>query len=150
METSIFGPGADLWIVPERKTSHLVQNLDWYLNFQIAKTTHHQPMKPAPQVIEILKKCELEGYNWAPENSDALLILSSKTVPNRWVMVLRGSDQLENWVQTACEKWKKMNSPSVRIFLPQGVSTQQFDKLWKKAGGGSATIIADRESSANG
>jgi len=149
-ETSIFGPGSDLWIVPERKNSNTVQNLDWYLNFQISKSVHHQPKNPAPQVLEILKKCALEGYDWAPQEAEALLILSSHAVPNRWVMVLKGSDRLEAWAETAATKWKKMNSPTVRVFLPQGVSTQQFDKLWKKAGGGSVTIVADRGSTTNG
>lgn len=143
-ETSIFGTGSDLWIVPERKSSNIVQNLDWYLNFQIAKSAQHQMKSPPPQVLEILKNCALEGYDWAPQDTEALLILSSHLVPSRWVMVLKGSDELENWVETAVKKWKKLKSPSVRIFLPNGVSTQQFDKLWKKAGGGSVTLVADR------
>lgn len=149
-ESPLFGPGSDLWIVPERKNSQIVKNLDWYLNFQISKSVHHQPKNPAPAILDILKKSGLEGYDWAPQEADALLILSSKHVPNRWVMVLKGSDQPDAWVERAVEKWKKMNSPTVRIFLPQGLSSQQFEKLWKKNGGGSVTVIEDRGDLSNG
>lgn len=150
-DNSPFGPGADLWIVPERQNSNLVQKLDWYLNFQISKSAQHQPPSLAPEVMDILKNCALEGYDWAPQESSALLILASPFVPARWVMVLKDSDRLDAWAKTAVEKWKKMNSPSVRIFLPHNIPASQFESFWKKAGGDtSAMIVVDSKDAKHG
>lgn len=146
-----FAPGSDLWIVPERKSSNWVQRLDWYLNFQIAKSSQHQSHEIPSEVIDILKNCSLEGYDWVPKETKALLILASPYVPARWVMVLKDSDHFESWVKEAAEKWKKMNSPSVRVFLPHNASSSQFQSLWKKAGGTDAvTVVTDSEGSAHG
>lgn len=144
-------PGSDLWIVPERKNSSLVPRLDWYLNFQIAKSSLHHRAALPPAVSEILKECALEGYDWAPEESEALLILASPFLPCRWVMVLKNSSQFDSWVKAAVEKWKKMNSPTVRIFLPHEVSASDFRKIWKKEGGSdSVIIVTDKEEVVHG
>lgn len=144
-QQSIFESGSDLWIIPDRKNSKLAQKLDWYLNFQILKSVQHRTVPlPAP-VHDILNSCHLKGYDWAPEESDSLLILSSHIFPNRWVLQIQGSDQLESWIQSAVEKWKGLNRPSVRIFLPQSVSIAQFERMWRKAGGSEdAIFIADQ------
>ncbi len=141
---SPFAPGADLWIIPERKSSKLVQKMDWYLNFQIAKSVQHQSQTLSQNVLEILKACALNGYDFAPDASaDALMILSSQTLPNRWVMVLKGSDETESWFKTAATKWKKMNSPSIRLFLPQGLHRSEALKLWKRFGGDDSVHIIE-------
>jgi hypothetical protein len=133
-----FASGADLWIVPERKKSRQVQHLDWYLGFQIAKSVQHQPATLSDKVTSILDACALKNYDFAGpsgEELDALLILSSRTLPNRWVMVLKGSDNLEGWATEAIRKWKKMNSPTLRVFLPEGCKQSEMQKLWKRLGG---------------
>jgi len=138
VDPSAFSAGADLWIVPERKKSRLVQKIDWYLNFQIAKSVQHQTKTVSKDIHEILKNCALDGlkgYDFLPEESDALMILSNQSLPNRWVMILKGSEDIETWLTTAVQKWKKMNSPSVRIFLPEGLKQNEVAKLWKRLGG---------------
>jgi hypothetical protein len=139
VDPQAFSAGADLWIVPERKKSRLVQKIDWYLGFQIAKSVQHQSKTLSTDLLDILKSCALEGekgYDFIPSpDADALLILSSRNLPNRWVMIIRGSEDVETWLKTAIEKWKKMNSPSLRIFLPEGQLKADIAKLWKRLGG---------------
>lgn len=138
VDPQAFSAGADLWIVPERKKSKLVQKIDWYLNFQIAKSVQHQSKTLSEDILDILKSCALQGqkgYDFVPTDSEALMILSAAHLPNRWVMIVRGSDDLETWLKTAVQKWKKMNSPSLRIFLPEGQSKAEVAKLWKRLGG---------------
>ncbi|MGZ5280489.1 MAG: hypothetical protein ACXWC9_11125 [Pseudobdellovibrionaceae bacterium] len=138
VDPSAFSAGADLWIVPERKKSRLVQKIDWYLNFQIAKSVQHQSKTVSKDICEILKNCALvglKGYDFVPDESDALMILSNQNLPNRWVMILKGSEDIETWLKAAVQKWKKMNSPSVRIFLPEGLKQTEVAKLWKRLGG---------------
>ncbi len=146
-----FTAGADLWIVPERKKSRQVQHLDWYLGFQIAKSVQHQSPVLSDKVTSILDACALKNYDFAEstsEEQDALLILSSRTLPNRWVMVLRGSDNLESWTAEAIHKWKKMNSPSLRVFLPEGCKQSEMQKLWKKLGGPESVQLIEEASHA--
>ena len=146
MDPLVFGAGSDLWIVPERNSSHFVQKMDWLLNFQISKATQHQSPTLPKQVLQILENAALKDYDWAPSSNDSLLILSSQCLPNRWVMVLRGSDRIETWAEQAVQKWKKMKSPSVRVFLPHGTGKNRFADLWKKSGGtAEVVIIEDRE-----
>lgn len=134
-ESLAFAPGADLWIVPERKNSELVQKLDWYLNFQIAQSAHHQTREISPALQNIVKSCELPSFPTEAQDRDSMLVLSNALFPNRWVLVVRGSDDAFSWTKKAVDKWRKMNSPSVRIFLPQTMTTEQFETLWKKFGG---------------
>jgi hypothetical protein len=150
-ESLAFGPGSDLWIVPERKNSELVQKLDWYLNFQIAQSAHHQSLQISPTLQNILKECGLKTYHPEQEERDCMMILSSALFPNRWVLVVRGSDDLASWTEKAIDKWKKMNKPSVRVFLPQEVSAAQFEKLWKKSGGSeNITVVAEHDEGFHG
>jgi hypothetical protein len=145
-ELTALSSGADLWIVPERKKSRWVQKLDWYLNFQIAKSLKHRPRELSDKVQYLLKACALENYDFLPDSTDSLLVLSTRNLPNRWILVLKGSDELQPWVQAAVDKWKKMNFPSLRIFLPDGVSKEEIKKLWKKAGGGEDLSLIEEAS----
>lgn len=136
-------PGADLWIVPERKKSAFTQKIDWYLNFQIARSVQHQSKMLSPIVTQILESCELKGYSFYPEEAEALLILSTHNLPNRWVMVLKGSEDMDYWLNTALQKWRGLNSPSLRVFLPEGAKLADVNKLWKRIGGDdSVTFIS--------
>ncbi len=153
-EDLAFAAGSDLWIVPERKNSEMAQRMDWYLNFQIAKASHHQTRSLELPLQNILQECEI-GTETKTEkvigDLDSLLILSSKYFPNRWVLVLKGCDDVAAWAEKAVEKWKKMQSPSLRVFLPENLSSGQFEKLWSKFGGSSSlTIVADQDEKLHG
>jgi hypothetical protein len=127
-----FLPGADLWVAPERKSSGLTQRLDWYLNFQISKAAKHQGRELPQRVEELLIKCGLPHLDFAENDRDGLLVPSSHLLPNRWVLVLRGSDQFEAWVQNIFLKWNQLQKPSLRVFLPSGKSLEEFRRAWGK------------------
>ena len=136
-QASSLNPGADLWVVPERQNSKLARKIDWYLNFQITRSAQHETKILPPQVSEILKKSGLEDLDWVEQNAstkkESLLILSAAAFPNRWVMVVRESKNFEKWIENIYERWLKMSSPSLRVFLPIGVSGTQFENAWRKA-----------------
>jgi hypothetical protein len=129
---SAFSSGADLWVAPERKNSRLTQRLDWYLNFQISKSAKHESPPLPPKIEELLLKCELPQLDFKESDRDGLLIPSAQLLPNRWVLVLRGSDQFESWVQNIFLNWMQLSNPSLRVFLPTGKSEDDFQKAWKK------------------
>lgn len=127
--------GADLWVIPETKNSRLAQKIDWYLNFQITRSARHQSKELPDKVKEILKKSGLKNFDWVEQNAvpgkEALLLLSINALPNRWVMQVRESHQFQKWIENIHEHWTKMNMPSLRIFLPTGISGTQFESAWR-------------------
>jgi hypothetical protein len=125
-------PGADLWVVPPMDQSQQTQKIDWYLNFQIAKFSLHQRPALPPRVKEIVKLCDLDEQTKALPASSDLLILSSQTLPNRWVLLASGSEDLPTWTQKIFAHWSDMNKPTLRIFLPESVAKNDFEKIWKK------------------
>jgi len=129
---SCLNPGAELWIVPERRSSRLVQRIDWYLNFQIAKATKHRPRSLPPEIEDILEKCDLPKMDWSQSAIDCLLIPSSHVFPNHWVLIIRDSDQWSDWVQSIATQWTQMKKPSLRVFLPTGKGLSDFEKAWGK------------------
>lgn len=131
-QASSFLPGADLWVSPERKNSSLTQRLDWYLNFQISKAAKHQGRDLSQKIEELLIKCGLPHLDFDENDKDGLMIPSSHLLPNRWVLILRGSDQFDVWVQNVFLKWNQMSKPSLRVFLPEGTSAEDFKRAWKK------------------
>ncbi len=134
-ENAVFSAGSDLWIVPERKHSPWVRKLDWLLNFQMARSGQHQSRHLPEPVVEILKNCELPGYDFIPDENSSLMIWATPYVPARWVVVIHDGGNLQSWIRAAVQKWKDLNSPSVRVFLPQGIKPASFLETWKQAGG---------------
>lgn len=135
-QASRLNSGADLWVVPETKSSKMAQKIDWYLNFQITRSARHQSKLLPEKVSEILQKSGLPTKDWIEKiplsKKEDLLILSNMAFPNRWVMVIRGSNEFPKWIENIHERWLKMNSPSLRIFLPAGISGSQFENAWRK------------------
>jgi hypothetical protein len=130
------GPGADLWILPESQLSHWTQQIDWHLNFQISRAQLHQSQNLSPVAKEILFKCALENLDWVEEHSERLLILSSQNLPNRWVLVLNGANQIDEWLKEATAVWKSLAFPTLRFFLPETIGKAAFEKKWLKASHG--------------
>lgn len=132
IQANAFSTGADLWVAPERKNSKLTQRLDWYLNFQVSKAAKHETQSLPQKIEELLLKCELPNLDFKEADRDGLLIPSAHLLPNRWVLVLRGSDEFETWVQNIFLNWMQLSNPSLRVFLPAGKSEDDFHKAWKK------------------
>jgi hypothetical protein len=61
------------------------------------------------------------------------MISSSELLPNKWVILLSLNDFKESaWIQEAHNIWVGLERPSLRIFLPTGQSTGQFQIEWQK------------------
>ncbi len=132
---SAFNSGSDLWVVPERKYSTLARQLDWLLNFQIAKTSQHQSLEISENIRTVLNQTELTSTEFKNVEQDCLMIASRHLVPAQWILVIKGSDELPTWVNHIFEKWRGLAYPSLRVFLPQGADTHRFESLWLSAGG---------------
>lgn len=129
---SAFNPGSDLWILPELSNSSWALRLDWYLNFQMLKSTRRgQPSRSEP-LIGLLKEIE-----WAPEGFTAqanapLMISVENRLPARWVVLLPQSHHAAHWVPRAVEIWTSLKKPTLKVFLPPGLQAGSFTEEWKR------------------
>ena len=138
-QASSLNPGADLWVISEQKNSKATRKIDWLLNFHLTKSSRHETKTLPDPVNEILRWSNLETPDWSekksPHKKNDLLVLSTNSFPNRWVMVAPDCDPFPKWIDRIFERWQKMGCPSVRIFLPTGISNSQFESAWRAAQG---------------
>jgi len=130
---SAFNSGADLWICPPSHQSRIAPRLDWHLNFQFAKAKEHQPRQSLPALNKILQRTGLEHSTPHPRDestSSSLLIHSSHLLPNRWTLQLAFAGDSRKWIQEILTAWTGLQKPSLRIFLPTGLSLSDFNAAW--------------------
>lgn len=128
-QASAFNPGADLWILPATQSSWR-KRIDWYLNFKLTNANRHQSLTIDKTLQEILEETDLKT-DLIGKNTDtvaALMIGAHPNLPCRWVVEV--SLQTENWTTQCFQIWKNLNQPSMRIFLPQTMSSGQFQEAW--------------------
>ena len=127
------GSGADLWIVPETEECELVRKVDWYLNFQLERAKYHKAQELSPELQDLLKQEELSPSDHTLEEKSPKLVVSQSALLTELVASIpKGDSQFPEWIQH-CEKlWTKLGRPRVLIFLPKGVSSEQFKKTWRE------------------
>lgn len=129
-QASALNPGADLWVIPNTQHSKLSHRIDWYLNFQFLKNELYSPKTTAAILTNILNECEIEPPNSKRKKNDGLLIGSEKLLPNRWVVQFPYTNNLENWCKKIIHTWEGLGKPTLRIFLPTGLSAGEFQSIW--------------------
>lgn len=126
-----FGPGSDLWVLPEPEESEIATRIDWYLNFQIAKSKIHQTKKIGTEIAQAIKDHDLRLPEIKVEKEAPLLIASEQRFPNRMVVEMKVQPRKESWVTDIQTLWTKLDRPKLRVFLPRELSPEQFQKAWK-------------------
>jgi hypothetical protein len=127
---SALNPGADLWIVAHLELSHWTAELDWYLNFQLCKASRHQSAKTMGFLNEVTQMTELDKFELPSLNNAPLMIPSEMLLPNKWVVVMPGTTNFESWIKDIFKVWSDLNRPSLRVFLPPGLSSGAFQQAW--------------------
>lgn len=129
-QASAFNPGSDLWIMPDLETSNWTAKLDWYLNFQICKSSRHVAPKLPAFLKDVISETGLEKKFIAPDPKAPLMIASEELLPNKWVVIIPWDNDIVQWSTKSFEIWQKLNEPSIRVFLPPGQSTGNLESTW--------------------
>ncbi|WII71215.1 hypothetical protein QJS83_12165 [Bdellovibrio sp. 22V] len=130
-QASALNPGSDLWIVPDLDKSQWTAKLDWYLNFQICKSTRHLSPSLPNYLRTVLAETELEKKSIDIKPSAPLMIATHELLPNKWVVLLPWDGNLKQWTTQVFEIWQKLKEPSLRVFLPPGQSTGNLQLAWQ-------------------
>ena len=124
------GPGSDLWIIPELEKSRWSQILDWYVNFQISRAKKHQSQNLSPEIKKIMEKNNIKNFDYSAP-IQALMIASEGRLPNKQLVVLTTIESTpKEWSQQAFQIWRQLKSPTLRVFLPDFLSKEDFINLW--------------------
>jgi hypothetical protein len=129
---SSLNPGADLWIIPDLQHSRSALRLDWYMNLQLTKSTLHSVPQLSPELQSILAKCDLPETRFYKKTTEFVMFESSRLLPNRWVVQIQTPKSHDGWVENASLAWTGLQKPSLRVFLPSGLSAGEFQKHWKE------------------
>ena len=66
------------------------------------------------------------------DNNQPLLIRAGAQLPTQFVMIVPSRD-FKNWSAAVREKWTQMQKPKLRVFLPEKLTAEQFEKGWADA-----------------
>lgn len=119
-QASALNPGSDLWVVTSLNQSGWTPQLDWYLNFQIAKTNRHRPPELSPFLKEVGAQTGLFEIEALSQKEAPLLIQSEALLPSKWILVAPFGGQLAEWMKQISKIWLGLKKPSLRVFLPAG------------------------------
>jgi hypothetical protein len=130
--------GADLWVF-SREPSKALARLDWLLNFQISNAALHHKKALPEKIQEILKKSALKSMDFIEDGRNNLLISSHLFIPAQWVLLLddagaklRTATTPEEWTLNVYKNWLALGKLRLRVFLPDMLTSSQFEKIWGK------------------
>lgn len=127
-----FQPGADLWLVADPKSSTWTRTIDWYLNSQIMRAECRQAPEASPELLRIEEEWGCEHPAIATETLTHLMIASARLLPNRQTVVIPFTGSTGSWVEACVRVWQDMKLPTTRVFLPDGISIDDFQKAWPR------------------
>lgn len=125
-----FGPGSDLWIIPDPNLSSWSKLIDWYLNYQISRAKLHQPMRLPERVQLILEENEIPPVDIALSTDTPLMLAAENRLPSQQVVVLPSCENGKDWLARAHKVWEQLGKPTLRLFLPNDFDATQFQTQW--------------------
>lgn len=127
------GPGADLWILPDLKSSSLAQKIDWYLNFQILKAAHYRKTEISSDLKSLMLENEIPLLDFSVGKKAPLLVAASNRVPAKKIVQVQDCSSASGWLRRVEEVWTQLGRPSLRIFLPDNIEPEDFFKIWPQS-----------------
>lgn len=130
---SSLNPGHDLWILTEPSLSKWPLRLDWYMNFQIHRSSHHESYRRSEALESLLKSIDWDLPHQPLKENRPLLFGCEGHLPARWLSVIPGaSGPLENWTESIHKVWQGLGEPNFKVFLPAGLQAPLFAEAWKR------------------
>ncbi|MFN7453348.1 MAG: hypothetical protein ACK5RO_01680 [Pseudobdellovibrionaceae bacterium] len=124
-------PGHDLWILPLNSRNSSALRVDWLMNFQRARAETYTPERIDSELAELLKETDLPFYeNRTPETP--LMIAPRSSLSARWIVYFDFADMTPELSRQVEQVWISLGKPSLRIFLPESVTSQEFQRKWNQ------------------
>lgn len=130
-QASALNPGSSLWVIPDLEKSHWTAKLDWYLNFQICKSSRHSLKNLPPALSQFLNDSELADKSLPSNPSYPLMIATEELLPNKWTVVIPWENDMTKWREQVFKIWQDLKEPSLRVFLPPGQNAGDLQTPWR-------------------
>jgi|GEM_PF-3466258 len=125
-----FQPDSDLWAFSSRTPKSFIAKLDWYLNFQISKSSRHQKQKRSQTIDQIISQTELNLPQLHAEAATPLFLSVRELLPCRWIALYPQTD-CTAWLAAVQMTWLHIGKPNLKLFVPEGEDPQNVFNLWK-------------------
>lgn len=122
--------GAKLWVLPDAQNCGWTSVIDWYLNLQVSQATHRSPQSIPQPLQEMIDELKIPLTKPAPFSPKSLMVVSYDKLPNEQTLILPMTDGFSKWLADAEQIWSNLGKPSLRFFLPESVSDQDFQQKW--------------------
>lgn len=143
-----FGPGSQLWFIAgsnrsKENTKHptITSKIDWYLNFQLTRARKHKPYTFSNTLKSIINENNLPTFTIEHSDPNPLMIIAKEQFPTTAVIEVPLSENTKKWPKSIHEIWQKLEEPSLRVFLPQEISAEEFKTVWPKSSPVEMTIV---------
>jgi hypothetical protein len=120
----------DLWIIPDKKNLPLFSKIDWYLNFQLTRASEHKRQALPPQLVSISSENSLPDFSVISAKEAPLMVLAEMGLPTKTLIEISAREKMQTWVTDIYKTWKDLGQPSLRVFLPNDLKSDDFSKLW--------------------
>lgn len=125
-----FQPDSDLWVFSGKIPKSFILKLDWYLNFQISKSSHHQKQKLSETIDQIVSSTEMKLPNIQMETASPLFLSVRDLLPCRWIALYPQTESAA-WLDAVQTTWLHLGKPKLKLFVPEGEDPQNTFNLWK-------------------
>jgi hypothetical protein len=122
--------GSEVWVFPGLSHSAWARRADWYLNFQITRAANHALPQISAELMDILKAEEIPLKSFPSWQKDPLMVITDGRLPTGQVIEVSFGGDFKSWLKKVYEVWQKLHVTSVRIFLPEGHESTQFQQHW--------------------
>jgi hypothetical protein len=126
----VLEPGADLWVVTDLDESEWSQKIDWYLNFQLVRSSIHKVPDQSSELQDVIKKWEFDPPDVEISKQSPLMVASSDLLPNHSTVLIPLGGDVKAWAKRVFDLWKKLDEPSLRVFLPKNIDAKSFGSAW--------------------
>ena len=127
-----FDAGSELWIVPEPEHSALARRVDWYLNFQLARARYHKTRDLSPELKNTLIQEEWPEFQYGDKGAP-LMVAAQGYFPTQMVVQVPVQKTFKSWINGIKTTWKNLEQPTMRVFLPEGKTAEDFKADWDEA-----------------
>ena len=138
-KSGALGSGAQLWILPEISNCSWAKKIDWYLNLQLSKAHLYSPANTSENIKDILKANDWDEPDIKTKDHAFLMVASEGHLPSQQIVRVahqpfaKSKDPLQSWIDDISAVWENLGNPSLRIFLPDNYSAEEFLTKWKPA-----------------
>lgn len=129
-KTNAFIEGSELWVIPKDEESFWQHQLDWYLNFRLNNTYHHEKKHLSKSILEIASNEELDIQEFKCSQDCPRLLVGEHYFPCKYFLQIDFTEE-ELWFSAIEKNSSMLKVQKARVFLPKGIQREKFFDLAK-------------------